>query len=414
MRKVLVILSLAFLCAAVTSCKGKKADHKVEETVSGQEGTGTTEQAPETVTKPDGTDNGTGNSSLRYSLGSKNRVDKVNGYVGTKTITSSDPHYGWDLGNFFVSGYTSYEKDSDGNMVFLKNVGDEITLWFNLKQDIDCLNGDDILSIEPDEDGFDQYFETKKTDFGKGALIIRFTDYENVKGDPVIYTNYLEANAETGADTKVQTFEEGDYEVALDYKIKADKRKVLGKSVLPEYSQYRIFFKFSVRNGNCMVYPFDTLTGSELSNSSITPNGFYLDLANSRYLKINIKKEVLNDGADGLTEDTRFNRPAKDGDQYTDEGIYTVTAQNIYTNQSTTKKIYVGTDEVLMAHMMTGLSIDEIKNQVNQGAVIQEDGSLIFPDNQKVPDVERTEPEKSEVEKEEEKPHGLLPFWPFN
>ncbi len=406
MKKVLVLLSMIIICVSLSSCKDKKAGQNSKEEVTSQETTA--------VEKPKEADSNVSDGSLKYSLGTKNRVDKVNGYAGTKTITSSDPHYGWDLGNFFVSGYTSYEKDSEGNIVFLKNVGDEITLWFNLKQDIDCLNGDDVLSIEPDEDGFDQYFETMRTDFGKGALIIRFTDYENVKEEPIIYTNFLEAEAKTDADTKVQTFEEGDYEVALDYKIKADKRKVFGKSVLPETAQYRIFFKFSVRNGNCMVYPFDTVTGSELSNSSITPNGFYLDLAKSRYLKINIKKEVLKDGADGLTEDTRFNRPAKDGDEYTDEGIYTITAQNIYTNQQTIKKIYVGTNEVLIAHMMTGLSIEEIKKQVNQGAVIQEDGTIISVGEQEKEEVQEDTEIREETEEQKEEPKGVFSFWPFN
>ena len=70
-----------------------------------------------------------------------------------------------------------------------------------------------------------------------------------------------------------------------------------------------------------MVYPFDVLTGEELTNSSITENGFRLDLARSRYLAINVKKQQLKAGADGLTEDVRFNRPAKDGDEYTEEGV---------------------------------------------------------------------------------------------
>ncbi len=77
-----------------------------------------------------------------------------------------------------------------------------------------------------------------------------------------------------------------------------------------------------------MVYPFDVLTKGELTNSSLTENGFYLDLAKSRYLDIDVKKEVLVQGSDALTEDTRFNRPAKDGEQYTDEGIYTITVRN--------------------------------------------------------------------------------------
>lgn len=169
--------------------------------------------------------------------------------------------------------------------------------------------------------GYDNYFETSVTNFGRGALIIRYTDYENVQHDPITYTNYLNANAKTGADTIVQLFEEGDYEVALNYKIKNNKTKVLGQSILPEYNDYRIFFKFSVRNGNCMVYPFDVATKAELTNSSITENGFYLNLAKSRYLDINIKKEVLKEGTEGVTEDIRFNKPAKDGDQYTEEGI---------------------------------------------------------------------------------------------
>ena len=56
------------------------------------------------------------------------------------------------------------------------------------------------------------------------GMISRQRDYENVLHNPVIYTNYLEANATVGADTKVRLFEEGDYEVALDYQITKDKK----------------------------------------------------------------------------------------------------------------------------------------------------------------------------------------------
>lgn len=373
MKKISLLLYILCLCMLLVSCgKNKKAEERGKESESPE---------AETVQETEGAAEEADSSDhvLRYSIGSKNRVKKAGGYVGTKEITSDDPHYGWELGQFFISGYTTNTNDADGNLVFLKNTGDQITLWFNLEQDINCLNGKEELTIEQDEDGFDQYFETEKTDFGRGALIIRYTDHENVKHAPVIYTDYLSASAETGADTVVQTFEEGDYEVALDYQIKNDKRKVWGKSVLPEYGFYRTFFRFSVRNGNCMVYPFDAVTGSELSNSSITPNGFYLDLAKSRYLKINIKKEVLKEGADGLTEDTRFNRPAKDGEKYTEEGVYTITVRNAYTDQKTTKKIYVGTDKLLIAHVNTGLSVGEIKKQVEEGARITEDGRILAP-----------------------------------
>ena len=320
-----------------------------------------------------------------YSLGTKVRVKNFDGYFGEELIDKNDVHYGWDLGNFFVSGYTDEVTDADGNMVFLKNVGDKVTLWFKLNQNINGLNGKENLSITADTEGYDQYFETPKMDFGRGVLIIRYTDHNNVKAEPTIYTNYLEANAAVGADTKVQLFEEGDYEVALDYEITSDE-------LIDKVGHYRIFFKFSVRNGNCMVYPFDVKTGSELTNSSMTENGFRLDLAKSRYLKINLKRETLKDSADGLVEDTRFNGPAKDGAEYTDEGIYTITVSNEYTGQFTTKKIYVGTNNILRAYMTTGLSIPEINNLVDNGATISDDGTIQLATVK--PAEESTEPEE--------------------
>ena len=316
-----------------------------------------------------GNETDTVNPDQTYNLGTKVKVKKFDGYFGEDLIDKKDVHYGWELGNFFVSGYTDETESDDGTAVFLKNVGDKVTLWFNLKQNIDHLNDEKNLSVTADKEGYDQYFETPKMDFGRGALIIRYTDYNNIKSEPVIYTNYLEADTVVGADTKVQLFEEGDYEVALDYEVTRDE-------LIDKVGHYRIFFKFSVRNGNCMVYPFDVKTGNELTNSSMTENGFRLDLAKSRYLKINLKREILKDSADGLIEDTRFNGPAKDGAEYTDEGIYTITVNNKYTGQFTTKKIYVGTNKILRAHMVTGLPILEINNLVSEGAKIAEDGTI--------------------------------------
>lgn len=237
-------------------------------------------------------------SEQTYALGEKTRVKEFDGYSGSSEIKKDDVHYGWDIGQFFVSGYTDKVKESDGNIVFLKNVGDTVTLWFNLQQDINKLNGDEDLKITADTEGFDQYFETPRINFGKGTLIIRYTDYNNNSSEPQIYTKYLEANATVGSNTKVQLFEEGDYEIALDYEVTSDE-------LIDKVGHYRIFFTFSVRNGNCMVYPLDVSTGSELTNSSMTENGFMLDLAKSRYLQINVKREILTESADGLVEDTR-------------------------------------------------------------------------------------------------------------
>ncbi len=313
------------------------------------------------------------------TLGSVVNTGKDNGYSGSNSLDIKDPHYGWQIGEFFVSGYTRDTQDKDGTNVFLKNVGDQITLWFNLKQDIDKLNNNEILSISDDKDGYDKYFQTAKTDMGKGALIVRYTDEKGVKHQPEIYTNYLAANATTSADTIVKLFEEGDYEVALDYEIKKTPRKVGTIEVVPEFTNYRIFFTFKVRNGNCMVFPFDVSTGDELTDESITPNGFRLDMARSRYLDIDVKKAVVTQGAYGFVEDVRFNRPAKDGDQYTDEGIYTFSVKNLYTGESTTKRIYVGSTNYMRALSVNKMSVTELNDKVNQGGVIQPDGSITMP-----------------------------------
>lgn len=308
--------------------------------------------------------------SQTYNLGEKKRVKEFKGYYGEQDIDNKDVHYGWELGKFFVSGYTDKVNSQGVDKVFLKNVGDKVTLWFRLDQDINRINGNDNLTVSPDREGFDRAFETPRMDFGRGTLIIRYTDPNNVKSDPIIYTNFLEANAQTGAKTQVRLFEEGDYEVALDYEIKRDE-------LLDKTGRYRNSFKFSVRNGNCMVYPFDVQTGSELTNSSVTENGFRLDLAKSRYLKINLKREKLNESVDGLVEETRLNGPAKEGAEYTEEGIYTITARNEYTGQSTVKKIYVGSNKLLKASVKTGLSIPEIKERLKQGDRIAEDGTIV-------------------------------------
>ncbi len=326
------------------------------------------------------------NNTPTMALGQKTRAAKENnGYFGSKTIGIDDPHYGWELGQFFVSGYTRATKDDSGTPVFLKTVGDKITLWFNLQQDIDKLHGKDTLSIADDDKGYDQYFQTEKMDMERGTLIVRYTDEKGNPHQPEIYTNYLVANATTSADTVVRLFEEGDYEVALDYKIKSVPRKVVGVEVIPEYSDYRIYFKFSVRNGNCMVYPFDVVTGEELTDESITPNGFKLDMAKSRYLTIDVQYAQVTPGANGYVEDVRFNRPAKDGDAYTDEGIYTFSVKNLYTNESTTKKIYVGDADYIKALSHNNLSVSELNRRVASGATIDTNGVIVTPTPEPTP-----------------------------
>ena len=317
-------------------------------------------------------------NTRQKKLGEAVRTNENKGYTGQKAIDIDDPHYGWELGKFFVSGYTRDTEDSNKTPVFLKNVGDQITLWFKLEHDIDHLNGSDSLEIIADKDGYDQYFQTPKTNTGRGMLIIRYTNEQGEKQDPEIYTNYLAANVSENADTVVKLFEEGDYEVALDYRIKSTPRKIKDIEVVPQNSDYRIFFKFSVRNGNCMVYPFDIASGAELSNSAITENGFRLDMARSRYLNIDVQRSVVSTGTDGYVEDVRFNRPAKDGDSYEEEGIYTFDVKNLYTGEHTTKTIYVGSTDYMKALAVNNYTVAQLNEELKRGKKIKSDGSLSY------------------------------------
>lgn len=316
-----------------------------------------------------------------YHLGTDSLVNagKDTGYAEANPIDKGDPHWDWSLGTFYLSNYTREIEDENGDPLFLKNAGDTVTLWFALEQDINCLNGNKKLTIAEDKNGFDQQLGVAQQNFGRGMLIVKHTDYLN-HSTVTTYRDFLAAEDSTTANTEITVLEEGDYEVALDYEIRETRLNLFGWEPMPTYHNYRIAFKFSVRNGNTMIFPRDVKTGAELTNKAITENGFTLDLAKSRYLNIDIKKEILQEGTNGLVEDVRFNKPAQDGSQYTDEGIYIITVTNRYTDQQTTKMIYVGTNDILKAYVVTGLPLQDIQNRVEAGAVIAEDGTLIGAD----------------------------------
>lgn len=313
-----------------------------------------------------------GSRDNKYYYGNVVNTGLDNGYAGANTIKQDDPHFGWKLGEFVVTGFTS--RTSDDTPVFLKNAGDQVELSFNLQQNIDALNGSEDVKIGGDGDGYDEYFGVPKSDFGRGTLIVRHTDYQNASTDPQIYTDYLPA-LEVGADTHIDMFEEGDYEVALDYEIESPGLIPFR----PAYNNYRIYFKYKVRNSNTMMFLFDTATNDELFNGSVTANGFRIDMAGSHYLDVSVKKEVLNNTGDGLTEDTRFNKAATDGAIFDEEGIYTVTVKNPNTGEEpTVKRIYVGKDDVLKASVANDMPIADVESQIAQGATVADDGSLVL------------------------------------
>lgn len=267
---------------------------------------------------------------------------KDTGYSKTNPIVDGDPHFGWYLGRFMMSGYT--ERIDEGDMpVFIKTPGDNLILWFNLEQDIDALNQDASMMIERDKNGSDQQFQIPKSDFGRGALFIRHIDARNSDTDPQEYKDFLAAHDDTGANTKVEIKEEGIYEVALDYEIVKKTKIALVEK--PDYYDYRICFSFEVRNGSGMFYLFDLESGTELQDYSTTTDGFRIDLANSHVLSINYTRYALNQSGTGL--DVRKATVASDGDEFTTVGYYEITATNKETNEKLTKHIFIGDSEDL-------------------------------------------------------------------
>lgn len=311
------------------------------------------------------------NNSFKYSDVIKTDRDK--GYSGQKVIDANDMHYNWSIGDFNIGGYTRKTTDTfDGSYddVYLKNPGDKVTLWFTLKQDINALNGNPNLKIAEDVGAYDQYFQVCKTNFKHGTLIIQYTDKTGEKHDPIVYTDFLAANACTGADTKVNLFEEGDYEVALDY-------EVVNTGKMGIHENYRIQFSFKIRNGNCMVYPFDITYGNELKDGVRTSDGFVLDMAKSKYLTIDVQRYAISlDSNNKVCKDERYNAPAYDGEKYTQEGMYVFTVNNLYTGESTTKTIYVGEDIYIKALSFNKISVEELNDKLNDGYKLLSDGSF--------------------------------------
>lgn len=296
------------------------------------------------------------------------------------SLDKTDPHFGHEIGFFTINGYTSEAKELDGTDVFLKTAGDEVTLWFSFNEgvDINNLNGHGTLSISDDKNGYDKNFQVnqEKEGFKKGALIVKYTDDEGNVHTPVVYEDFLRANTKTGADTRIKLYQEGEYEVALDYELKDTRNK------LPIYTDYKVTFQFSIRNGNTMVYPMDLKAPySELKDEQYTEKGFKVDLANSKYLKVSVVREALNINPDGtISLDVRENTTSKDNGTFNLPGKYLIRVENQYSNsEPTLKTIYVGPDKYLKALSLNRYSVDEFNEKVRQGYIVDDDGLLTLP-----------------------------------
>ena len=295
---------------------------------------------------------------INYQLISSDKIDLVNagintGYSKTDIIDKGDPHNGWKIGSFFVSGFTEVE---DGDTpVFLKKPGDNLELWFSLEQNIEALNGNDKLSIMGDKKGQDSPFQypTQPTDFGRGALLVKHITSKTEKTN--IYTNYLAAKESDGANTRIELKEEGTYYIALDYII---KDKSLTKA-LKSTDGYRLSFQFKVKNANGLAYPQDLESGMELQNYGWTENGFKINFANSKSLQVDVIRYGLNQTGNAL--DVRSNAPASERDAFGSIGYYVVTMINTETGNTTEKHLFVGTEEDLDSYIAADASLAAFK-----------------------------------------------------
>lgn len=284
------------------------------------------------------------NANIPFNWLTKNNGSAVNAggddFSGNEKINGTDPHFGWSLGRFLLSGYT--EKDDSGDIpVFLKTPGDDLILQFVIEQDIDLLDGNNKLKILDMESGLDTELGVQNTDMGRGMLVIRHTDYHNADTQPIIYRDYLSATESGTADTHVVINEEGIYEVALDYAI--DNSKLFAAT-----NYYRVSFKFEVKNGSSMFFLFDSKSGGELEDYSVTENGFSVNLANSHFLTIDVVRYALNQTENGL--DVRASAPASDGDKFERAGYYVISVTNNETNVVLIKHIFVGNMSDLNAY----------------------------------------------------------------
>lgn len=172
----------------------------------------------------------------------------------------------------------------------------------------------------------------------------------------------------------MQLFEEGDYEVALDYEIKDER------GLFTSYENYKMFFKFRIENGNNMVFVFennaDNSKGSELNDGALAENGFIIDTANSQYLTIRVERYELIDVSGGKKTNLVSNKPASSGDPYCEEGIYVVSFTNKNQPDETSYKIfYVGSDQYInvLANSNNVLTKDDLEG----GIIITDAGEII-------------------------------------
>lgn len=253
-----------------------------------------------------------------------------NNYDNAEQVKVGDRQQGWTLGDFIVSDYSSRLSDSSGNDIFLKKIGDKITLSFDLQQNIKKLNNNDNFQIASIKNANLVNPTLKGKINGLGTLVVQMKEPSGKLEKAKVYKNYL-SGVNKNANAEVITLEEGDYHAVLCYAI--DDTSFLG-DILNRHQYYRIDYNFKIRNGNANAFIKDISTKSELEDGATTTNGFTIDTANSKYLNI----QIVKTNQDGKVVK---NVPYKSGESIDDEGKYEISITTDYSNIATKKTIYV-------------------------------------------------------------------------
>lgn len=174
-----------------------------------------------------------------YYIGKAVNSGDGDGYSKVNLINTEDVHYGWDIGKFYIGGFSDI-KSEGGHPAFISSGG--VTLNFTLEENIDKLNGQENLSIAEDKKGHHKDFGINETNFGRGTLIVKYTDPQEKVSIPILHTDYL-TTIKMNENSKVAYLDEGKYEVSFNYRVK-DASNLLG--LFPSYNDYSINFQFYV------------------------------------------------------------------------------------------------------------------------------------------------------------------------
>ena len=288
-------------------------------------------------------------SGTRYVISDRLMTTQLdNGFSSPSALSVDDPLLGVNVVDIVITGFSAVEKQN-GSTVFLKSNPDVPSLSLELRTDLQNIGGTGAV-ISNDS-------ITRVADCGYVGDSIKtgllWLEHVDARGQSHSYflTDVFNTSQRTIEDALHNTVwfgKEGDYTVGLYF----ETRRVVGQErswVNPfkyvwkdvyGYNNYVLKASFSVVNANTMAFLFNE-DGKELYNGDVT-DSFVIDLANNKNLSIYIKREIeVTPNRLGEDTDVRFNTVAVEGRVYSAKGIYSITAKNKTTGQTTVKRILI-------------------------------------------------------------------------